>query len=127
MKRLVAVASAVVLGVALAAPAMAQMGGPVPGGMAPQTVYGKQHPYVRGFDSYLDQHPNVARDLSKNPHLVDSGRYLAMHPDMGAWLRRHPRAAREFRRHPDRFMSREHRYNRGENRRERAQPRSNVN
>jgi hypothetical protein len=112
MKRLVTLASAVAMGIALAAPAKAQEGGPA--GMAPPTEYGEHHGYVRDFDRYLDRHPDVAKQLSANPHLIDNQQYLSQHPELREWMQRHPRAADAFRDHPDRFMHREHLYNRSE-------------
>ncbi len=127
MKRLVTLAAAAALGFALTAPAIAQESGPTPGGMAPPTGYGRHHPYARGFDSYLDKHPDVAQELSRNPHLIDDPKYLANPPELRDYVRNQPRMARAFRRHPDRFMRREHTYNRGENRWDRAHHRPEAN
>lgn len=128
MKRFVTLAAAAALGIALAVPALAQEGGAAPGGMAPPpTAYGRHHPYVRGFDGYLDKHPDVAQELSRNPRLIDDPKYLANHPELRDYVRDHPRMARAFRRHPDRFMRREHAYDRGENRWDRAHHRPNSN
>ncbi|HEX3409965.1 MAG TPA: hypothetical protein VHS07_06765 [Candidatus Binataceae bacterium] len=80
------------------------------------TVYGQHHPNVEGFDNYLDQHPDVRQQLSRNPHLIDNPEYLANHPELRDYMHEHPRAATAFRRHPDRFMHREHVYNRSERR-----------
>ncbi len=125
MKRLATLAGAFAIGIAFAASAMAQEGGP--GGMAPPTEYGEHHQYVRGFDAYLDRHPDVAKQLSANPHLIDNPQYLSQHPELREWTRRHPRAADVFRDHPGRFMHREHLYNRSETRWGRAHHRADAN
>jgi hypothetical protein len=83
-----------------------------------RTEYGKTHPYVEHFDGYLDQHPEVTEQLRKNPHLIGNPQYLAAHPELAGYLHGHPRMARAFERHPERFMHREHRYDRSERRAE---------
>jgi len=108
MKRTVTILSAALLGTALAVPLMAR---PALAQAAPVTTgYGEHHPYVQSFDGYLDRHPDVSRQLSHDPRLIDDPAYLAKHPELRDYLRDHPRVAASFRRHPDRFMHREHIY-----------------
>ncbi|MGD0289481.1 MAG: hypothetical protein ABSC63_07505 [Candidatus Binataceae bacterium] len=114
MKRTLTIISAALFSTALATPlmtpvAMAQTA-PV------NTEYGEHHRYVEGFDSYLDRHPEVRTQLSHDPHLIDDPAYMASHPELREYLHAHPHAAMAFRRHPDRFMHREHVYNRSERR-----------
>jgi hypothetical protein len=87
------------------------------------TEYGEHHPYVEGFDGYLDHHPEVRQQLSQHPHLIDDPAYMANHPELRDYMHDHPHAAADFRRHPDRFMHREHIYNRSEARWERRHDR----
>ena len=113
MKRTVTIVSAALFTCALALPlaprpAMAQAAAPV------TTEYGEHHRYVEGFDGYLDQHPEVREQLSHDPHLIDDPAYMANHPELRDYMHDHPRAAATFRHHPDRFMHREHVYNRTE-------------
>src|ERR1700674_3449905 len=115
MKRTVSIISAALLSTALATPLMAQVASP-PILVAPPvtTEYGEHHPYVEGFDGYLDRHPEVRRQLSHDPRLIDDPAYMANHPELREYMHEHPRAAADFRRHPDHFMHREHIYNRSE-------------
>jgi hypothetical protein len=108
MKRTLTIISAGLLAAVIAGPAMAQMAPPV------TTGYGEHHQYVAGFDNYLDRHPDVNAELSRNPRLIDDPAYLANHPELHAYLHAHPNEAMAFRSHPDRFMHREHVYNRTE-------------
>lgn len=114
MKRTTTIISAAVLGAALACPLLAQRA------MAQEppvnTRYGEHHRYLEGFDGYLDRHPEVREQLSKDPHLIDNPEYLEKHPELRGYMQAHPHAAMAFRRHPDRFMHREHVYNRSERR-----------
>ena len=71
----------------------------------------RPHP-LANTDRYLDDHPEVARQLEAHPGLVDNRRYMATHPGLRDFLEDHPTAAREWRQHPRRFMARENRYDR---------------
>jgi hypothetical protein len=114
MKRTLTIISAALLSTALAIPLMTQsamaQAAPV------NTEYGEHHPYVEHFDGYLDRHPEVREQLSHDPHLIDNAGYMANHPELREYMHAHPHAAMVFRRHPDRFMHREHVYNRTERR-----------
>jgi Spy/CpxP family protein refolding chaperone len=114
MKRTITIISAALLSTALAVPLIAQT---AMAQSAPlNTEYGEHHPYVEGFDGYLDQHREVREQLNHDPHLIDNPAYMANHPDLRDYMHEHQRAAVDFRRHPDRFMHREHVYNRSERR-----------
>jgi hypothetical protein len=108
MKRTLTILSAALLTAAIAAPLRAQVPPPVP----VNTAYGAHHPDVEGFDNYLYDHPEVRGELSKDPRLIDDPAYMAKHPELRDYMHEHPREAAAFRRHPDRFMHREHVYNR---------------
>jgi hypothetical protein len=72
---------------------------------------------VAGFDNhYLDENPQVARQLSQNPKLVDNPQYLATHPGLDTYLAHHPEVRADLQQHPYRFMSNERRYENSENR-----------
>jgi len=70
---------------------------------------------VRNFDrGYLDQHPEVAQALAKNPKLLDDPSFLAQHPELGQWEKAHPQAANQLRSHPYAFEARERAYEKHE-------------
>jgi hypothetical protein len=74
--------------------------------------YGGPHgiPVSRFDNGYLDEHPEVAQQLAKDPHLVDNPQYLATHPGLDQYFASHPEVRTELQQHPDRFMSRKARY-----------------
>ncbi len=114
MKRTLTTISAVLLSAALSVPLIAQA---QPMDYPPvNTGYGEHHPYVEGFDGYLDNHPDVRAELARNPRLIDDPAYMANHPELRDYMHNHPREAQAYRSHPDRFMHREHVYNRSERR-----------
>jgi hypothetical protein len=70
--------------------------------------YGITHGEVARFDNgYLDEHPEVAEQLARDPRLVDNPQFLATHPGMDEYFRNHPEIREELQNHPDRFMARE--------------------
>ncbi|MGB0062397.1 hypothetical protein [Candidatus Binatus sp.] len=68
-------------------------------------------PVSRFDNGYLDEHPEVTQQLSRDPHLVDNPQFMASHPGLGDYLKNHPEVREDLRNHPDRFMAREHYYN----------------
>jgi hypothetical protein len=75
-------------------------GGPI--ASAPGTAAG---PVARFDNGYLDEHPEVARELGRDPRLVDNPQFLATHPGFDSYLAAHPGVRTELQTHPDRFMS----------------------
>jgi hypothetical protein len=63
-------------------------------------------------DRYLDQHPEVARQLNTDPRLVDNRQYVDSHPGLHEFLETHPDARRDWKSHPFQFIHREDRYGR---------------
>jgi hypothetical protein len=47
------------------------------------------------FVRFLNTHPNVAADLTKNPGLVNDPKYLSNHPGLQGFLRTHPRVQKD--------------------------------
>ena len=80
----------------------AQGGGPV--AAAPGTAAGPVARFDRG---YLDEHPEVARQLAGNPGLADNPQFLATHPGLDSYLAGHPEVRQELQSHSGRFMSEE--------------------
>jgi hypothetical protein len=86
-------------------------GGPV------AAMPGTRDTQVARFDNgYLDEHPEVARQLGSNPALADNPQFLATHPGLDSYLARHPEVRQQLQQHPDRFMSdewKDHRWDNG--------------
>ena len=70
--------------------------------------YGITHGEVARFDhGYLDEHPEVAEQLARDPRLVDNPEFLATHPGLDEYFKNHPEIRSELQHHPDHFMARE--------------------
>ena len=69
-------------------------------------------PVVRFDNGYLDEHPEVARQLGADPRLADNPQFLATHPGLDSYFANHPEVRAELQSHPDRFMTDEWRFNR---------------
>jgi hypothetical protein len=67
---------------------------------------------LNNFDRYLDDHPEIARDLRNNPNLINNPNWLEQHPSTQEFLRNHPGVNEEIRENPTQFMSRENRFER---------------
>jgi phage-related protein len=64
------------------------------------------------LDRYLDEHPEVARELAARPGLADNRQYLAQHPELQSFLVRHPGVWSQFQNNPKWLMVREHHFER---------------
>src|SRR5713226_6642860 len=64
-------------------------------------------PVARFDNGYLDEHPEVARQLGVSPGLADNPQFLATHPGLDRYLANHPEVRQELQSHPYRFMSTE--------------------
>jgi hypothetical protein len=62
---------------------------------------------LRSFDHFLENHPDMARELRERPERVNDPGFLERHSDFQAWLNDHPDAASAFREDPQGFMERE--------------------
>lgn len=69
---------------------------------------------LANFDQFLDNHPETAEQLHKNPALVDDKDFLRSHTELQEFLEQHPGVREELRENPDQFMHREQRYDRRE-------------
>jgi len=67
-------------------------------------------PVSRFDNGYLDEHPEVAQQLGRDPRLVDNPQFLANHPGLDEYFKNHPEVREDLQHHPDRFMAREHYY-----------------
>jgi hypothetical protein len=68
------------------------------------TAMAQTGPVGRFDNGYLDQHPEVARQLKANPRLIDSPEYVEQHPGLANYLKEHPAVREDIQEHPDRFM-----------------------
>ncbi len=69
---------------------------------------------VADMDRFLDDHPEIAEQLRKDPSLIDNHKWVADHRALQEYLQEHPRVADAFRAHPDAFMRGEDRYDQRE-------------
>ena len=65
---------------------------------------------IASMDHFLDSHPDVARDLRRNPDLVNNNSYLRTQHDLDAYLDAHPAVKEELKETPTYFMHRENRF-----------------
>jgi hypothetical protein len=75
-------------------------------------------PQLASLDRFLDDHPEIAEQLRKDPSLVDNKKFVADHPALQAYLQQHSDLRQEIDAHPDAFMRQEDRFDRREDRRE---------
>ena len=94
---------------------------------APAAVQAPDHDTTRAelrkFDGFLDNHPEVAEQLRKNPNLINNPKYIASHPQLHDFLEDHPRLREEIKENPRAFMNRERHFEKSEGKRRAAPPR----
>jgi dsDNA-binding SOS-regulon protein len=66
------------------------------------------------FDQFLDDHPNIAEQVRKDPSLVNNSEYEKNHPELQTYLENHPNIREEIKENPNAFMRQEDRYDRRE-------------
>jgi len=67
---------------------------------------------LRNFDGFLDSHPVIDRELSRNPGLAQNPVYLAQHPELREYIVHHHGVREELRENPYRFVRAENRWDR---------------
>jgi hypothetical protein len=74
--------------------------------MKPVTVAAREIPpaELRDFQAFLNAHPEVREDLSKNPNLVKDTKYLQAHSGLNQFLQSHPRIRQEADANPSGFV-----------------------
>ena len=65
---------------------------------------------LKHYDRYLDSHPAVARDLRRDPNLVNNPDYLHKHPGLEKFLAGHSGAREELKKDPAKFTHKEARF-----------------
>lgn len=63
---------------------------------------------------FLDQHPEIAEQLRRDPSLIDNQQFLANHPALQEYMQMHPGVRKEFDENPNAFMHAEDRYDRSQ-------------
>jgi dsDNA-binding SOS-regulon protein len=71
---------------------------------------------VATMDRFLDNHPEIAEQLKKDPKLIDDKKWVASHPPLQQFMTDHPEVRQQFDEHPYAFMRQENRYDRWEDR-----------
>ena len=67
---------------------------------------------VATMDRFLDNHPEIAEQLKKDPKLIDNKKWVAGHPELQQFMTDHPEVRQQFDEHPYAFMRDEDRLDR---------------
>jgi hypothetical protein len=59
----------------------------------------------QAYDQFLGKHPQIAKDLSSNPSLVDDPSYLKSHPQLREFFQNHPNVRYELAQNPNAFSN----------------------
>jgi hypothetical protein len=71
---------------------------------------------LAAMDRFLDNHPEIAEQLKKDPKLIDDQKWVASHPQLQQFMADHPEVRQQFDEHPYAYMREENRYDRREDR-----------
>jgi hypothetical protein len=69
---------------------------------------------LAGFDQFLDNHPELAEQIRKNPSLANNEEFVENHPDLQHYLQEHPGVREDFQENPNAVMHQEQRFDRRE-------------
>ena len=112
-------------GVLFVAPPSAHSQNTAPQNMTPQNMGPQDRDQDRDditrrqladFDRFLDNHPEVAEQLRKDPSLVNNRQFVEAHSQLQQYLQQHPEIQAEISQNPNGFMHLEDRYDRREDR-----------
>jgi len=67
------------------------------------------------FDRFLDNHPELADQLRKDPSLVNNEEFVENHGGLKQYLQQHPEIREEYKENPNAFMRQDNRFDRREN------------
>jgi len=90
MRRLTTIGCSLLLGLGLALPVMAQ-------GVDPTEL--------NNFETFLNNHPNTARELQQNPNLVNDPNWIKDHKGFREFMNDHPGVRNEIHGNPGAFMN----------------------
>ena len=65
---------------------------------------------LQNFDNFLDTHPAIDAELTKNPRLIESPEWVSAHPELKAFMASHPGVREEMKETPRFFMHREEQF-----------------
>jgi hypothetical protein len=65
---------------------------------------------LANMDRFLDSHPEIAEQVSKNPSLINDHKFVQKHPELQEYLQQHPGVREEFSENPNAFMQTEQRF-----------------
>jgi len=83
-------------------------------GSAPADMYPETQPKVARIERYLNNHPETARQLHRNPTQINDQKFLKSHPQLADFLTTHREFAQQVKRYPGSFMQRVRWYHRGQ-------------
>jgi dsDNA-binding SOS-regulon protein len=78
------------------------------------------------FDQFLDKHPDIDKQLTANPSLINNKDFVEDHPELGKFLVDHKEIREEIKENPINFMHREQRFDNAENRTRNPNPNPDV-
>jgi hypothetical protein len=67
---------------------------------------------VANFDRFLDNHPEIAEQVRKNPSLLDNREFVQDHPELQTYLQNNPGVREEVRQDPNASVRQEDQFNR---------------
>ena len=62
---------------------------------------------LANMDRFMDSHPEIAEQLTKDPSLVNDKKFVGNHPALQQFLAEHPGVREEYKENPNAFMNRE--------------------
>src|ERR1700686_1800102 len=77
---------------------------------------------LAAFDQFLDNHPDLAQQIRKDPTLVNNQEFLESHADLQHYLEQHPEVREGLTQNPNGVMNQEQRFDRREDRQEDRRP-----
>jgi hypothetical protein len=69
---------------------------------------------LANFDYFLDNHPEIAAQVRKNPSLLTNEQFVKQHPELQTYLQQHPQVREQIAQNPNNFMQREQRFDQRE-------------
>jgi hypothetical protein len=62
---------------------------------------------IKKLDAFLDQHPEIEKELAANPKLIDDPKFIEAHPELHKFLNHHPRVDGALESKPSATMNKE--------------------